>query len=214
MSLGSRINQQRAAHGLSQVDLADLLEVSRQSVSKWETDGSVPDLDKLVKMCQVFQVSLDWLVLGKTPAAPPDTPPPAPRLPALSQELIGGALAGLGLLALIVMAAAQGDIIAGVLLAIPFLACGGLCFLVKQKRHLILGCGWILWFSLFCGILSSVHSDRDPISTFFILLSAILSNGSFYPQSALAFLELIGLVVLFTFTFAYDQIFPPEEKKP
>ena len=64
MSLGSRINQQRAAHGLSQVDLADLLEVSRQSVSKWETDGSVPDLDKLVKMCQVFQVSLDWLVLG------------------------------------------------------------------------------------------------------------------------------------------------------
>lgn len=214
MSLGSRINQQRAAHGLSQVDLADLLEVSRQSVSKWETDGSVPDLDKLVKMCEVFQVSLDWLVLGKTPAAPPAAPQPASlQLPALTREMIGGALAALGLLALIVMAAAQ-TILSGVLLALPFLACGGLCFLIKQKRHLLLGCGWILWFSLFCGILSSVHSDRDPISTFFILLSAILSNGSFYPQSALAFLELIGLVVLFTFTFAYDQIFPPEEKKP
>ena len=204
MSLGSRINQQRAAHGLSQVDLADLLEVSRQSVSKWETDGSVPDLDKLVKMCEVFQVSLDWLVLGKTPAAPPAAPQPASlQLPALTREMIGGALAGLGLLALIVMAAAQ-TILSGVLLALP----------IKQKRHLLLGCGWILWFSLFCGILSSVHSDRDPISTFFILLSAILSNGSFYPQSALAFLELIGLVVLFTFTFAYDQIFPQEEKKP
>lgn len=125
MSLGSRINQQRAAHGLSQVDLADLLEVSRQSVSKWETDGSVPDLDKLVKMCEVFQVSLDWLVLGKTPAAPPAAPQPASlQLPALTREMIGGALAGLGLLALIVMAAAQ-TILSGVLLALPFLACGG-----------------------------------------------------------------------------------------
>lgn len=211
MSLGSRINQQRAAHGLSQVDLADLLEVSRQSVSKWETDGSVPDLDKLVKMCQVFQVSLDWLVLGKTPAAPPDTPPPAPRLPALSRELIGGALAGLGLLALIVMAAAQGDIIAGVLLAIPFLACGGLCFLVKQKRHLILGCGWVVCISLALYLLA----QEDPMFPLSCVLGYV--NGDieeYLPAGFLTLLDLIGFVALTVTSLMYEQIFPPVEKKP
>ena len=50
MTLGERICAQRTAHHLSQTDLADALGVSRQSVSKWETDASVPDLDKLVKM--------------------------------------------------------------------------------------------------------------------------------------------------------------------
>ena len=45
MTLGERICAQRTAHHLSQTDLADALGVSRQSVSKWETDASVPDLD-------------------------------------------------------------------------------------------------------------------------------------------------------------------------
>ena len=48
MTLGERIYERRAARNLSQTDLADALGVSRQSVSKWETDASVPDLDKLV----------------------------------------------------------------------------------------------------------------------------------------------------------------------
>lgn len=46
---------------LSQGDLAEVLEVSRQSVSKWETDSSVPDLDKLIKLSQLFGVTLvNW----------------------------------------------------------------------------------------------------------------------------------------------------------
>ena len=48
MTLGQRIYQLRTKMHLSQGDLADKLEVSRQSVSKWETDASVPELDKLV----------------------------------------------------------------------------------------------------------------------------------------------------------------------
>ena len=65
MTMGERICIQRTAHNLSQSDLAERLGVSRQSVSKWETDASVPDLDKLVKMCDVFEVTLDQLVRGK-----------------------------------------------------------------------------------------------------------------------------------------------------
>ncbi len=69
MNLGERIYQLRAAKNLSQEDLADALEVSRQSVSKWETGGSVPELDKLVKLCEIFEVSMDHLVRGVGPEA-------------------------------------------------------------------------------------------------------------------------------------------------
>ena len=54
MSIGSKIFELRTLKKLSQGDLADLLNVSRQSVSKWETDSAVPDLDKLMKLCDVF----------------------------------------------------------------------------------------------------------------------------------------------------------------
>lgn len=61
MNLGKNIYELRTGKNLSQGDLANLLDVSRQSVSKWETDSAIPDLDKLMKMCDVFGVSLDEL---------------------------------------------------------------------------------------------------------------------------------------------------------
>lgn len=70
MSLGKNIYRLRTARELSQGDLADALEVSRQSVSKWETDGAVPELDKLVKLCDLFGVTLDELVRGAPEAGP------------------------------------------------------------------------------------------------------------------------------------------------
>ena len=64
MSLGERIYKLRTEKGMSQGDLSDALEVSRQSISKWETNGSVPELDKLVKLSEIFGVSLDELVVS------------------------------------------------------------------------------------------------------------------------------------------------------
>ena len=64
MTLGKQISRLRAAKGLSQEDLANDLQVSRQSISKWETDTSVPELDKLLKLSEVFGVTLDELVKG------------------------------------------------------------------------------------------------------------------------------------------------------
>ena len=61
MSVGKNIYELRIAKNLSQGDLAEILDVSRQSVSKWETDAAIPDLDKLMKMCNVFDVTLDEL---------------------------------------------------------------------------------------------------------------------------------------------------------
>lgn len=73
MSLSEKILSLRTGLGLSQEELAEKLEVSRQSVSKWETGQSVPDLDKLIKLADLFQISVDELVREgerPQPAAP------------------------------------------------------------------------------------------------------------------------------------------------
>ncbi|MBQ6853631.1 MAG: helix-turn-helix transcriptional regulator, partial [Peptococcaceae bacterium] len=74
MTLGTNIQQLRKEPNMSQGDLADALDISRQSVSKWETDTATPDLDKLLKLSEIFSVSLDELVKGTddTPPTPPD----------------------------------------------------------------------------------------------------------------------------------------------
>ena len=65
MSLGENIYKHRTSKNWSQTDLAFELDVSRQSVSKWENDSAVPDLDKLIKMRKLFNVSIDELVFGE-----------------------------------------------------------------------------------------------------------------------------------------------------
>ena len=62
MNLSEKITALRTERKLSQGDVAEKLEVSRQSVSKWETGQSVPELDKIVKLADLFGVSVDELV--------------------------------------------------------------------------------------------------------------------------------------------------------
>ncbi|MDD3999365.1 MAG: helix-turn-helix transcriptional regulator [Bacilli bacterium] len=61
MKIGEKLQELRKAKGMTQEDLADYLGVSRQSVSKWELDLAFPETEKLVKISQLFQVSLDSL---------------------------------------------------------------------------------------------------------------------------------------------------------
>lgn len=78
MSLGENIYTHRTRRQLSQGELADILEVSRQSVSKWENNSTVPELDKLTKMSTLFEITLDELVYGthtQEPVAEPATEP-------------------------------------------------------------------------------------------------------------------------------------------
>ena len=70
MTLGENIYRYRTEKNWSQGDLADALDVSRQSISKWENNLAAPDLDKLIKLHVVFNVTLDELILG---IEPPET---------------------------------------------------------------------------------------------------------------------------------------------
>ena len=61
MKLSEKIIELRRAKGMTQEELASLCNVSRQSVSKWEADITLPELDKLLILSKTFQVSLDVL---------------------------------------------------------------------------------------------------------------------------------------------------------
>ena len=56
MSLGETIYRLRTEKSLSQGDLAEMLEVSRQSISKWENNSAVPDLEKIIRLSEIFEV--------------------------------------------------------------------------------------------------------------------------------------------------------------
>ena len=62
MTLGNKITQLRTLHNKSQEELAFELNISRQSVSKWEMDQSLPQIDKVIQLCEIFNISTDELL--------------------------------------------------------------------------------------------------------------------------------------------------------
>lgn len=83
MTLGQRIQELRRQQNLSQEELGTRLGVSRQAVSRWEMDGAVPDVDKLIAMSKLFSVTLNDLLGVESPAAAPSetaADSPAPQI--------------------------------------------------------------------------------------------------------------------------------------
>ena len=68
MNISDRIQSLRKARGITQEQLADAVGVSRQAVSKWEAEQSVPDLERIVAMAEYFDVTTDYLLRGIEPA--------------------------------------------------------------------------------------------------------------------------------------------------
>lgn len=70
LTIGQRIAQERKKLELSQMGLATWLDVSRQAISKWESDAAIPDVDKLISLSRLFGVSVGWLLGVEDPAVP------------------------------------------------------------------------------------------------------------------------------------------------
>ena len=62
MTLGGKIARQRKELNYTQEQLADILGVSRQSISKWESDIAYPETDKLIELGKLFDCSMDYLL--------------------------------------------------------------------------------------------------------------------------------------------------------
>lgn len=154
MTLGETIVSLRGAKGWSQGDLAEALNVSRQSVSKWETDASVPELEKLVRLSDLFGVTLDVLVRGEKAAdeaareapqaAPAGFSAQPPLAPPHRHTTAGVILLCTGF-ALFVLVLLLGGGIGGLIYASPLLLCGVICLIARKRAGL-----WCAWAVYFC----------------------------------------------------------------
>lgn len=68
-SFGTRLANVRKQHNLTQNDIADRLHISAQAVSKWENDLTSPDIDTLIKLSEIYDMSMDELI-GKEKTEP------------------------------------------------------------------------------------------------------------------------------------------------
>ncbi|MBR6650965.1 MAG: helix-turn-helix transcriptional regulator [Clostridia bacterium] len=174
MSIGTKIYELRTAKNLSQGDLADILDVSRQSVSKWETDTSTPDLDKLIKMCDLFDVTLDELTCREPKALPHSkTDAFEKEHPLTQQKIIGYILLSVSLLASIlvwIFAESESDLDMPIPIIFTALACSLICLFVKQKAGY-----WCVWAIAAPIVVLSPHFVGFPILTTMNTLLVIFS---------------------------------------
>jgi transcriptional regulator with XRE-family HTH domain len=77
MEFGNRLYELRKKKGLSQEELGNKINVSRQTISKYELSEAIPDMEKLVLLSDYFHVSLDELVLGNEVREPSVERPPS-----------------------------------------------------------------------------------------------------------------------------------------
>ena len=218
MRLGETIYRLRTEKGMSQGDLAEALSVSRQSVSKWETDGATPDLEKLIKLSELFGISLDTLVKGSQPIPQAEpTHQPEPQVIYVERtgnatpprKVAGYALFGLAIL-VVLLCTILGGMLAGVLFSLPFWVCGSICFLFKKR--VALWCGWSLFFLAD----TFLHFATGSASGSFLgvlrgVLQGYLNNHVTLWVSLAALLVLLVLVVC-TIRSYRDKVLEPSKQ--
>lgn len=193
MNLGENIHRLRSQHHMSQGDLADALDVSRQSVSKWETGSAVPELEKLMKMSQLFHISLDELVSGEVSSAGQSLPPLTQTQTGIPRRKIAGTILFiLAFLTCITFTAFNLDPLSGLLLALPFLMCGGICFLFCSRIGL--WCAWSVYAWLYAFL---CYATGTSTHTFWNL---ILHGLSFHIGGIVSLMEIVVNLLLLILT--------------
>ena len=199
MTLGERISKYRKAQALSQEDLANLLNVSRQSVYKWESNLSTPELEKLIALSNIFNVSLDELVKGDTPIVSDNSKADSVQTnkKGIVRIVIGAISLALGILILLV-AIPQGmwsfqGLLGAVLYGVPFVAIGLICLLAK--RYIGLKCAWALYISV-----SAYVKYFTSISASYVKYTFEWTKQMNYTRLAFAWVLFIITVVLIAAT--------------
>jgi len=226
MNIGETIYKLRSEKNMSQGDLADMLDVSRQSVSKWETNQSVPDLDKIIKLSKIFDVTLDEFVLGEKQGDTVDTcmqtEQKEPEKIVIIKETVaeatkGQRIAGIILLCMsfmvFLLVGLMGQILEGMVFALPFLICGIICMTVKRNAGL--WCAWAIyllleaWSSWVIGINSwtgmlrmLVYGGTLPVGGFvslafliYVLILIIITVIRFMDMPIKASNVMLGLII-------------------
>ncbi len=170
MNLGERIYELRNQMNLSQGDLADRLDVSRQSISKWENNMAVPDLDKLMKLCDVFEISLDELT-GREKIEKSVTPVSLQNPTVAPHRISAYVLLGVTILGAIITLVTAPP---AIYLCIPLLISTIICF--KVKKYAWFWCIWSVYLVLECYLASGIRADIMHISKIIFLVIMTILN--------------------------------------
>ncbi len=199
MTLGQRIFELRNKQKMSQGDLAEKLNVSRQSISKWETDASVPELDKLIMLSDLFSITIDELVRDELPEKSAyeekeNTEKRSSETVVINkqmstQKIIGFILLGAGIICLpLLYLIGPGALI----FSAAFMFFSLICFLIKKHAGLIIA--WILTIAalIFFPTCTSVN--------IFFFLYGNLYYGIFTLQTFVAVCLWIWIISLIIYT--------------
>ncbi len=170
MNLGERIYELRNEKNLSQGELADALDVSRQSVSKWENNMAVPDLDKLIKLCDIFEISLDELT-GREKIERIESFVVSQKSTVEPSKIAGYVLLGTTILGAIITLVTAPP---AIFLCIPLLFCTIICF--KVKKHAWFWCMLITYLLFELYLSTGIRADVMHISKVaFLVIMTILN---------------------------------------
>ena len=197
MNLGETIYKLRTEKQFSQGELAEMLEVSRQSISKWENNSAVPELEKLIRLSEIFEVSLDELVKGeeKSKDASPEVRTEVVYVKQKGfppRKIAGTILFCMAFLVTILLFAA-GAGLPGLLFASPFFVCGIICFAFKKNVGL-----WCVWAAY---VLFDIYmSYATGISRSSIIHTFKWTYHMNYMRLAFAWILAISLLIMMVIT--------------
>ena len=204
MTLGENIVRLRTEKNWSQGDLADALDISRQSVSKWETDASVPELEKLLKLSELFGVTLDALVRGEDapqsePAAAEAQNAPSSFAPQAvpawdkSRSIIGTVLLCTGAVIVLLFLLLFGSIFSGLLFGAPFFICGVICLTAKSRVGL--WCGWAAYLCI-----DLYLRFATGLSWTTVFMTHLWTYEMNYMRLAISWVQFLGMIVMIVWT--------------
>ena len=217
MTLGEKIYKLRTEQNLSQGDLAEKLEVSRQSVSKWENGVATPDLDKIIKLSEVFGITIDELVKNEEVSASafeetkiaPVTIKKESAFP--PRKIIGTVLLSLAFIVTFICFVIGGieGMLAGILFSSPLVLSGIICFIFK--KNIGLWCAWAVFFAIDMFLRIATGTSSSVIFNFQALLFYI--RGGEFIRLLLSFAQFAAIVLLVIITVLRFRKIPLESKK-
>ena len=188
MNLGEKLYQLRTSKGYSQDKLSEMLDVSRQSISKWENNLAVPELDKLVKLSEIFEISLDVLIKGEE--SKNETFMEKKLLINDDHRKIAYVLFGLSGLLLILgtIVASIVGLLFSLILCIPFIISGFIY--LKCEENTELWCGWTfyIYYTSLLLIMTGINTHT--------FINQIKFGLDLNFQSVVSFIQLILLILL------------------
>ncbi len=180
-TFGATLAELRKAKGWTQLDLADSLGVTDKAVSKWERDIALPEVENLIKISDIFGVSLDSLLRGEefsgrktSPEFRYPEPVSSAEAPFPPRKIVGTILLCFGAVVFLFITL-FGDLLSGLLFASPFFLCGAVC--MKLKKRIGLFCTWSVYICV-CAYLG---------------YAAGLNLGSLFSMTWVLLTKLVGL---------------------